>query len=380
MEGGERVKIAYAAQVPLPSHRAQAVHVMRMCSAFARAGHEVELFTEPGNTSVPNIFDHYGLPEAFSIHHVRQSRLRGWGAFQFARDIVRSAGSREALSLIYARHIHTAVLAARRGVPVIFEAHMPPSNALHAILMRHLFALDAWRGLVVITESLRQEYLKRFPRLDPSRVLVAHDGADLPPEVPASALTDSKSAFRVGYVGNLYPGKGIEIITQIAGRMPEVEFHVVGGRTAEVEDWRSRCEGDCRVVFHGEVRNAEVGNYLSAFDLVLLPAQSRVSPDGGSADISAWTSPMKLFEYMAHECVIIASDLPVLQEVLTNERNALIVRHDDPRAWVGAIERLRADPALGHRLAAQARQDLAAQYTWTARANRVLEFAMGSDA
>ena len=75
---------------------------------------------------------------------------------------------------------------------------------------------------------------------------------------------------------------------------------------------------------------------------------------------------------MASGAPIVSSDLPVLQEVLRHDGNALIAPVDDPGAWQRAIERLVAEPATRARLAEQALRDLRAHYTWDARAAAVL--------
>jgi len=75
---------------------------------------------------------------------------------------------------------------------------------------------------------------------------------------------------------------------------------------------------------------------------------------------------------MASGVPMIASDLPVLQEVLRDEHNALIVPAADATAWQGAIRRLLADPQLRDRLATTARRELEDRYTARARAMRIL--------
>jgi glycosyltransferase involved in cell wall biosynthesis len=81
---------------------------------------------------------------------------------------------------------------------------------------------------------------------------------------------------------------------------------------------------------------------------------------------------MKMFEYMASGAAIIASDLPVLGEVLRHDGNAVIAPAGDAAAWRQALEALLADPARRTRLAAQAHADLVAQHTWRARAEVIL--------
>ena len=54
-------------------------------------------------------------------------------------------------------------------------------------------------------------------------------------------------------------------------------------------------------------------------------------PNPSSAISREFTSPLKLFEYMASGRPIVASDLPSLREVLADGRNALLVEPATPR-------------------------------------------------
>jgi glycosyltransferase involved in cell wall biosynthesis len=82
-------------------------------------------------------------------------------------------------------------------------------------------------------------------------------------------------------------------------------------------------------------------------------------------------SPLKLFEYMASGKPIVASDLPVLREILVEDRNALLYPPSDPAALAECLARLLADKSLATRLADQARQDVE-DFTWERRAARIL--------
>jgi glycosyltransferase involved in cell wall biosynthesis len=94
---------------------------------------------------------------------------------------------------------------------------------------------------------------------------------------------------------------------------------------------------------------------------------------GGGDGVERWMSPLKLFEYMSYAKPIIASDLPVLREVLEDGRTALLAAPDDPEPWVAALERLRDDAGLRQKLGAEALAHFEGNYTWTSRARRVIE-------
>ena len=81
---------------------------------------------------------------------------------------------------------------------------------------------------------------------------------------------------------------------------------------------------------------------------------------------------MKLFEYMAADRPIVASDLPSLRYII-NFHNSVLVTPDDVQALARGIERLLADPAHGATLASTARKEVE-QYTWEKRAQSILTF------
>ena len=85
-----------------------------------------------------------------------------------------------------------------------------------------------------------------------------------------------------------------------------------------------------------------------------------------------FTSPLKLFDYMAAGVPIVASDLPTVREVLTDGDNALLVPPEDPRALAAAVRRLLVNPGLADRLRRTAYDQVRA-YTWDARAARIIE-------
>jgi glycosyltransferase involved in cell wall biosynthesis len=84
-----------------------------------------------------------------------------------------------------------------------------------------------------------------------------------------------------------------------------------------------------------------------------------------------FTSPLKLFDYLAAGLPIVAVDYPTIREILRDGENCLLVAPNDPAALATAIRRLLADRVLASRLGQQARLD-AADYTWDRRAERLL--------
>jgi len=114
----------------------------------------------------------------------------------------------------------------------------------------------------------------------------------------------------------------------------------------------------------GWVNNRVIPKYLKSADVLVLPnsAKSTIS--------LLYTSPMKLFEYMASCRPIIASDLPALREIL-NSKNSFLVAPDNARSLADGIRKILGDNDLAETISDQAAHDVL-QYTWQKRASFIL--------
>jgi glycosyltransferase involved in cell wall biosynthesis len=85
-----------------------------------------------------------------------------------------------------------------------------------------------------------------------------------------------------------------------------------------------------------------------------------------------YTSPLKLFEYMAAGAPIVAAELPSIREVIKHGDNGWLVAPDDPGALAAGIRHVLQNRDLASAMAAKAARD-AKNYTWQSRAARIVE-------
>lgn len=365
------MRLDYLSASIVPSRAANSVHVMKMCAAFTRRGHRVSLYcrTTPGSTG--DVGEIYGVDAEFELVRVHWPAVRFVGGPLYATRVRREMRRRPKADLRYGRDLYSCLAASYDDVPIVYEAHTPPSSAAVRWIQARLFARPSFERLVVISRALGDEYRRLFPWLAAHKILVAHDAADLPGDTAPAANGSHATAVTVGYVGGLYPGKGVELVLRVAELCPRTRFVVVGGSEKEIQYWRQETSAQ-NLEFRGWVAPADVGSVLREFDIAVAPYQSRVSTYGGrSNDVSRWMSPLKLFEYMAHGCAVICSDLPVLREIVQDGENGLLRDPDRPEDWAQAIGQLEQDPELRHSLGAGARA-FATRHTWDERSSRVL--------
>jgi glycosyltransferase involved in cell wall biosynthesis len=366
------MRIVYLSGSVIPSRSANSVHVMKMCQAFSKQGHNVLLLVPDGplcEVNQGNRYQFYGVEECFEIKNLRWFGVRGAG-YIYALEAALCA-RRYGPDLVYGRFVPGCFFSAVLGLPVVYESHFPVRGhgRICEWMFRWLAGAGRLRRLVVVSQALACFYERRYS-LPKEWITVAHDGADEAVESGSFEIGDRRR-FHVGYVGHLYAGRGIELIVELAEKCRWADFHLVGGADEDVKMWRDRLKDVGNIKIHGFVPPCTTDMYRGACDVLVAPYQRRVAVQGGG-DTSEWMSPLKIFEYMAAGKPIVCSDLPVLCEVLAHEKTALLCRPDDPAEWVGALERLRDDADLRMRLGERARGEYMAKYTWRARAEEVL--------
>jgi glycosyltransferase involved in cell wall biosynthesis len=119
-----------------------------------------------------------------------------------------------------------------------------------------------------------------------------------------------------------------------------------------------------QVTITGIVGRDQVMTYVASFDIAVLP------------DVTPYSSPLKLFEYLQLGCAIVAPDMENIREILTDGHDALLFAPDSPDAMETMLLRLCASGELRVRLGAAARQTIIRKsLTWIASAERVVAVA-----
>ena len=367
------MRILYLSLSYVPSRRASSVQVMRMCEAFAAEGHEVTLVAKRDDEASARgmeVHSFYGVAPSFEVRRIARPRRRGGGVVYAAGMVAALLRQRPRIDLVYSRDLIGGVVAADLGVPVAFEAHGVFESPWHRALWRRMMRSRSFRGLIAISEAMVQELgeVELLPRDRP--VVVAHSPAQADPDGRPRPVSGPRP--RVGYVGNLYPGRGVELVIEIATRMPHCDFELIGGTEDDLARWRASGP-PANVVFRGFVPPGQLQSHYRALDVLLMPyPRAGIHGAAQQIDTAKYCSPMKMFEYMASGVPMVASDLPVLQEVLGHRRNALIAAADDVAAWQVAITELLENEGLRDGLARQALADLEA-YTPRARTRRIFQ-------
>jgi glycosyltransferase involved in cell wall biosynthesis len=368
------LKLVYAHPVRIPGQAANTVQVVKACSALKAAGCDTVLcipLDRPFLNKWDEITKAYNPDCQFGLWRIPFDYLPAQSlVFGGLSALLTRLAARDVLMT---RSITVASVAVAAGVPTVLELHSSIDTERPAVVRRFhdLAASGKLLLLVVISDALKSHFEARWPALA-ERILSAPLGGERVTAVGHTATLPS-AHFNVGYVGQIYPGKGMEIVLPLALACPWADFHIVGGSERDIDHWRAKAGSARNLTFHGFVPHARTGSYLAAFDVVLAPYQRVVRGAGNNvANLADWMSPLKAFEYMAYGKAIMASDLPVLREILTHGETAILVPPDDVTAWIRALDALRDDVDLRARLGRGAKARMEHEFTRDAWARKVI--------
>ena len=378
------MRIAAITNSRIPSLTANSIQAMKVCQALSTLGHTVRLFAprETDEVAPEALRKHYGLRVAPNLELLPS--IRGLKRFDFIFHAQRAARRFDA-DLIYTWLPQSAVLALWRGLPVILEMHADVTGRLGPWWLRQFWKTRGRKRMTVTARAL-QTALERsagfiIPEggdFEKEAVMIAPNGVDLeryenlPSPSNARRQLNLKEGLTVGFTGHIYPGRGADLLFELAKQIPQVYFLWVGGTPELVSYWQEQLNRNAltNVTMTGFIEHSRIPLYQAASDVLLMPYDRSISASSGQ-DIAEVINPMKMFEYMASGRAIVSADLSVIREVL-NEKNAVFCEPGNVNAWRSAIESLLSDEIRRMALGAQARKD-SERYTWTERARHILD-------
>lgn len=360
------MKIAYVVNARIPTEKAHGYQIMRTCLEWKKAGADVTLYV-PRRTNhiAEDAFSFYGLEKNFDITYirctewVRFARILGPLAFHLqSKSFLGRLFTENLISkdtLVYTRDAEAVSFFSKRGFASVYNAHNWPA---HDARIKKL--LKGVKGIVC--NSIGTELAVREVLSVPT--IVVHNAADANQFRGLGKSGDKKV---VTYVGHLYGWKGTDIIIPLAESFkddPRFLFQVIGGTPADLKKFSVELQksGLTNVLLVGFKKKELVPKYLTESDVLLLPNAA------SSEESMRYTSPLKLFEYMASGVPIVASDLPSIRALLP-ENAGFYARPGDVASFAAAV---RAALEPNNKGAAALKES--EKYSWAVQARRALTF------
>lgn len=365
------MKIYYIANARMPTDKAHGIQIAKTCEAFIGAGIDLTLVVPSRGSG--------SLKEAYALtHNIPFLRLPAFdlhflGSIGYLLTVIQF----DILALLYlwakvfgGEHfvLYTIDMDSFSFIPFVLMPR-PVFAEMHSAKQKSVFR--RWffkRANVIATNMLIGEQLTQTFNISPERLRIEQNGVD--ESALQNVFTKEEARQRLGlpdspfalYVGRFYAWKGLEILADAATASP-LPIYVVGGTQTEYE--RVTGKNGHTLRFMGAKPVTEIPLWLAAADVLLVLGTAH------NEDSYRYTSPMKIFEYLAASRPTVASKTPAIKSI-ASEDIAFWYEPDNARSLAQAIQEAHTSLEVSAKI--QTGYALATEHTWRRRTDRILAF------
>lgn len=328
------MRLAYADPHPVPGLTPSTLQILQTVDGLGQAGVDVTLITPQSPLPAEQVLGHALSPNV-RLRPCFDPRKRWYFPFSSHKPFFWRAKrllAKGGFDALLVRNLKLARYLLERcpDLPLFFETHeifaqtfleerqplgRRDQGKYQRLLDNERAVYTGALGIFPLT-SLLAEDIARDYGTGQGRFCVLPDGFD-----PALAAAASRRLAEQGrqpgpprilYLGSLHPWKGVATLVEAMADVPApIECWIAGGEAERIAELKAR--GDAlglgqRLRFLGKVPPAERFDLIAQADVCALPLTE-------TSIASRYTSPLKLFEYMAMRKPLLVADLPSIREV-----------------------------------------------------------------
>lgn len=374
-----KIKIFYAVNARIPTEKAHGIQIMKTCEALADNGAEVTLVIPARTNSIKeNPYDYYGVKNKFKIKKIPVLNIpfSSWSLsflitsfsfavscyffFLFKKDYV-----------LYARGEIFLLLAKLPVKNIFWETHIKTDN-----FNIYRKSIKKANGIIVVNKFFKNELFEHYG-VSEEKILWAPDGVDVDKFNIKTSKYEARKKLGLPFDKKIIlsstsflPWKGADIFLKSVRFFPK-DFLILLFKNGEKEYWER---------FVLEKEKARVNNvlimekqsyekmpfYLKSADILVLSGTNK-------SDISKhYTSPLKMFEYMASQRPVLVADMPSFREILNGDF-ATFYSPDDVIDFASKIKFIIDNYQVCEKKAIMA-FDSSFDFTWRKRAEKIILF------
>jgi glycosyltransferase involved in cell wall biosynthesis len=366
------MKICYLSNSAIPSSVASAIQIVKMCEAFSELNNEVILISTNLKKNKKNIFRYYNVKSKFNFKRVKMFKTFPLGFKYYLFSIFSIYESLKYKPEIYiTRNFFTCFLLVLLKKNIIMELHHDLSieSRIVRFLVKNFDFLNSRhvKKIIAITYGVKEEYIqKKF--IKEEKIIVLPSGTSIKKKFK---FLKKKNFFKIGYFGSLYKSRGLDLIKKLAKIDKENQYYLYGDfKKTQNLKYNNLSKN---LNFYNYIPYKDIPKTLAKMDILLMPYVSSITVAGNVGDITKYTSPLKLFDYLSAGKVIICSDFKVLKEIIKDKKNAIFVRnYKNIFSWKNEIHKLKNLPQKQF-IMSKNNYQLSKKYSLKERAKEILK-------
>ncbi len=364
------MKICYLANTAIPSTNASAIQIVKMCEAFSELKNQVTLITTNGSNG--NIFNFYNVKKKFRFKKIKYFKKFPLGIKFYLFSIFSIIESMKFKPEIYiTRNFFTCFLLTLCKKKTILELHHglnTESRIVRFIVKNYDFLNSKYLvKFIAITNNVKNDYISKYS-IKSDKIIMLPSGSSIKENYRYKI---KKKKLNIGYLGSLYKSRGLNLIIKLAQIDPQNNYYIYGNKKQLKLSISKKIEKNLYI--NDYVPYKKISKILLNMDLLLMPYTSSITVAGDVGDITKYTSPLKLFDYLSVGRPIMCSNYDVLKEIIADNKNAIFVKnYINAFAWKKEITKLINTPEK-MKIISKNNYELSKKYSHRTRALKILD-------
>jgi glycosyltransferase involved in cell wall biosynthesis len=369
-------RVLYTAFDVVPSPKGASTHILHNLRGLVERGYEVHLMT-PSDGILP-------LEDAFEgaqVTRVPQDLSQNFlaRAADFGRAVMRHAALAPRYDVVHYRSVWCGLPLAQarraQGYRTLFEVNGLPSVELKyhypaiepellAKIKEQEIATLHLSDAIICPSHVTRDYIASLG-LSRERVTVLPNGVS-PSDFFASPLPPREGRIpTLLYIGTLADWQGLDVVIRAMPKIleqHEVRLQIVGrGRSRQRKLLAKHIRKlglEGHVIIQPAVPHHEVPALIAGADICVAPLGLN------DRNVTQGACPIKVLEYMAAARPLLASNMPIVRELVREDMDGLLFSPNDPEDLARQALALLNDFELSKRLAESASERALTKFTW----------------
>src|SRR5688500_13906251 len=378
-------RVLYTAFDIVPSPKGASTHILHNIRGLVNSQYDVHLFTPNDGLLPPEDTVEGALVTRVPQDHSQNFLAR---ATHFGKAVIAHLTLHPDYDVVQYRNVWDGLAVAqnkrRFGYKTLFEVNGLPSielkyhypgidTGLLSKIKEQEIATLHLSDTIICPSNVTRDYIASLG-LDRKRVTVIPNGVS-PSDFSASPLPSREGRVpTLLYIGTLADWQGLEVVIKALPKILEkqpVQLRIVGrGRSRQRKILLKQIrklgvEGSVQV--EAARPHHEIPALIAESDICLAPLGLN------DRNVTQGACPIKVLEYMASARPLIASNMPIVRELVREDMDALLFSPSDPEDLARQVLALLNDFQLSQRLSASASERALTKFTWHEAQKKLLK-------
>ena len=326
--------INYVTFSSIPSSLPSSLQIIKTCESLSKYKHDVTLIKPGTGDKKISLKKYYGLKYNVNVKEFDSfnSFPRGFKFYMYCFYCFFYILNKKD-SVTISRNYFICYLLILFKKKVILEIHhdIKIEGRITKFIIKYLNFLNKSNliNIVAITNSVKKLFTKKY-NVKASKITVLPSGSSI--RINLAPKLSYNKRLKIGYFGAISSSKGINTLIKLSKIDKENDYYIYGGSKLDINNIKKR-NINKNLFLKESLPYAGLAKIMLNMDILTIPYTKRVTSAGGVDDISKYTSPLKLFDYLAVGKIIIASDLKVLREVISLKNAYFIKNYENVFEW-----------------------------------------------